>query len=100
MYVVSSRDLRPKLGDYLERAKAGDEVVVLVHGRPAARLRALRSDDACPLVSSRFVRDELHTAIEKARANCLSVTWHGHMFAVLEAAPKGLNLEFWEEDVS
>jgi prevent-host-death family protein len=91
-HVVGSRELRPRLGEYLERAKDGDEVVVLVHGQPAALLRAVRSDDAGALVASRFVRDELHQAMRKARATALVVTWHGRMFAVLEAPPEGFEV--------
>jgi prevent-host-death family protein len=97
MHVVGSRQLRPRLGEYLERAKDGDEVVVLVYGQPAALLRAVRPDDVGARVPSRFVRDELHKAIGKARATSLVVTWHGRMFAVLQAPPEGLELQ---EDVS
>jgi prevent-host-death family protein len=96
-HVVSSRDLRPRLGEYLERAKGGDEVVVLIHGRPAALLRAVRPDDAGALVPVRFVRDELHAAIGRARGTALMVTWRGRMFAVLEAPPEGLVVELREE---
>jgi antitoxin (DNA-binding transcriptional repressor) of toxin-antitoxin stability system len=39
MHVVGSRQLRPRLGEYLERGKDGDEVVVLVHRQLAALLR-------------------------------------------------------------
>lgn len=92
MHVVGSRELRPRLGEYLARAKEGDEVV-LVHGQLAALLRAFRPDDAGALVPSRLVRDELHKAIGKARATALVVTWHGRMFAVLEAPPEGFELE-------
>jgi prevent-host-death family protein len=97
MHVVGSRELRPRLGEYLERAKDGDEVVVLVYGQPAALLRAVRPDDVGALVPSRFVRDELHEVIGKARATSLVVTWHGRMFAVLQAPPEGLEVQ---EDVS
>ncbi len=97
MHVVGSRELRPRLGEYLGRAKDGDEVVVLVYGQPAAMFRAARPDDEGALVPSRFVRDELHKAIARARVNCLVVTWHGQVFAVLEAPPEGLDLEFWED---
>ena len=94
-HVVGSRELRPRLGEYLERAKDGDEVVVLVHGRPAALLRAARPDDDGALVPSRLVRDELHKTIREARATAIVVTWHGRMFAVLEAPPEGF--ELWED---
>lgn len=97
MHLVSSTDLRPRLGEYLERAKGGDEVVVLIHGRPAARLRAIRPEDAGALVPVRFVRDELHATIGKAQATALVVTWRGRTFAVLEALPDGLVLEVMEE---
>jgi prevent-host-death family protein len=84
-HVVGSRELRPRLGEYLERAKDGDEVVVLVYGRPAALLRAARPDDVGAHMRSRLVRDELHKVIRKARVESIVVTWHGRMFAVLEA---------------
>ncbi len=91
-HVVGSRELRPRLGEYLARAKDGDEVVVLVHGHPAALLRPIRPDDAGALVPSRLVRDELHKTIREARAGCLVVTWRGRMFAVLEAPPEGFEV--------
>ena len=91
-HVVGTRELRPRLGEYLERAKDGDEVVVLVHGRPAALLRAARPDDAGAHMRSRLVRDELHTVIQKARVESIVVTWNGRMFAVLEAPPEGFEV--------
>jgi prevent-host-death family protein len=96
-HVVGSRELRPRFSEYLALAKDGDEVVVLVHGRPAALLRPVRPDDVGALVPSRLVRDELHKAIQKARAESLVVTWNGRVFAVLQAPPKGLQVR---EDVS
>jgi prevent-host-death family protein len=91
-HVVGSRELRPRLGEYLARARDGDEVVVLVYGQPAALLRPVRPDDDGALVPSRFVRDGLHQAIRKARATSIVVTWHGRMFAVLEAPPEGFEV--------
>ena len=90
-HVVGSRELRPRFSEYLALAREGDEVVVLVHGRPAALLRAARPDDAgaAALVPSRLVRDELHEVIRKAQVMSLVVTWHGQMSAVLEAPPEG-----------
>jgi prevent-host-death family protein len=96
-HVVGSRELRPRFSEYLARAKDGDEVVVLVHGQPAALLRAVRPDDVGALVPSRLVRDELHNAIQKARAESIVVTWNGRMFAVLQAPPEGLKVK---EDVA
>ena len=95
MHVVASRELRPRLGEYLERAKDGDEVVVLVYGQPAALIRPLRPDDSGPLLPSRLLRDEMHSALRRARSIPLVVTWHGRMYAVLEAPPEGLDL--WED---
>ena len=97
MQAVGSRELRPRLGQYLERAKDGDEVIVLVHGHPAALLRPVRPGDAGALVPSRLLRDELHKTIREARASRLVVTWRGRMFAVLEAPPQSLEIL---EDVS
>jgi prevent-host-death family protein len=93
MHVVGSRELRPRFSEYLARAKDGDEVVVLVYGQPAALLRAVRPDDVGAYVPSRFVREELHKAIDKTRATSLIVTWRGRMYAVLEAPPEGFELE-------
>jgi len=63
--------LRPRFGEYLERARDGDEVVVLVHGQPAALLRPVRSNDAGALVPSRLVRDERIVAAKLAREEYL-----------------------------
>jgi prevent-host-death family protein len=89
MYIVDSREFRPRLPRYLRQAKEGNEVVVVVHGRPAALLRAVRPDDDGPIVASRFLRDELHLAIQRARAGCLVVTWYGRAYALLEAPTEG-----------
>ena len=89
-HVVGSRELRPRFSEYLARARDGDEVVVLVHGQPAALLRPVRPDDVGALVPSRLVRDELHKAIQKARVESIVVTWNGRMFAVLQAPPEVL----------
>ena len=92
MHVVGSRELRPRFSEYLARAKDGDEVVVLVYGQPAALLRPVRPDDVGAYVPSRFVREELHKAIDKARATSLIVTWRGRMYAVLEAPRESLEI--------
>jgi prevent-host-death family protein len=96
-HVVGSRELRPRFSEYLALAKDGDEVVVLVHGRPAALLRAARPDDDGARMRSRLVRDELHKTIQKARVESIVVTWNGRMFAVLQAPPEVLEVK---EDVS
>jgi prevent-host-death family protein len=96
-HVVGSRELRPRFSEYLARARDGDEVVVLVHGRPAALIRAARPDDVGVRMRSRLVRDELHKAIQKARVESIVVTWNGRMFAVLQAPPEGFAVK---EDVS
>ena len=74
-----------------------DGVAVNVHGQLAALLRPIRPDDAGALVPSRLVRDELHKAIQRARAESLVVTWNGRMFAVLQAPPEVLEVK---EEVS
>jgi antitoxin (DNA-binding transcriptional repressor) of toxin-antitoxin stability system len=97
MHVVGSRELRPRLGSYLKRAGRGDEIVVLVHGHPAAIIRAFRPTDAGPLVPSRLLRDELHKAIARARTSSLIVIRYNRVVAVLEAPPESLEFEFWED---
>jgi prevent-host-death family protein len=97
MHVVGSRELRPRLCSYLKRAGRGDEILVLVHGRPAAVLRAFRPTDAGPRVRSRLLRDELHKAIARARTSSLIVVRYNRVVAVLEAPPESLDFEFWED---
>lgn len=92
MNVVGSTELRPRIGDYLDRVRNGEDLVVAVHGHPAALLRALRPGDEGMLVSSRLLRDELHDVIRKARGKALLVTWHGRIYAVLEAPPENLRV--------
>jgi hypothetical protein len=96
--LVGSRELRPRLSEWLEKAKAGDDVVVLVYGHPAALLRPVRPDDDGAMVASRFMRDDLHDVIRRAQGTALLVTWHGRMYAVLEAPPGGLEIK--EEEAS
>lgn len=93
LQVIGSRELRSRFAEYLEWAEEGDEVVVLVHGRPAAMLRAVRTDDDGALVRSRVVRDELHLAISRARVSSLVVTRYSRAVAVLEAPPEGLEIK-------
>jgi len=40
MVMVSVDDLREKLGEYLDRARAGEEVLVTEDGKPPVRMRA------------------------------------------------------------
>lgn len=89
IYVVGSRAFRPRLPEYLRRARNGDAVVLVVHDRPVALLRAVRTGDKCTLVASREVRDDLHLAIQKARSCCFVVTRYGRASALLEAPPAG-----------
>jgi prevent-host-death family protein len=93
LQVIGARELRERFAECLEWVEEGDELVVLVHGRPAARLRAVQPDDDGALVRSRFVRDELHEAIARARVSSLVVTRYNRIVAVLEAAPKSLDGE-------
>ena len=96
MHVDGSTELRPRLGQHPERAKDGDDVVVLVHGHPAALLRGFRPDDIGALVPSHLMRDELHKPIRKARATPLAVTWHWRMFALPPGRPERGDFELKE----
>lgn len=46
MVMVSVSDLQAKLGEYLERAKAGEDVVVTEDGKPVVKLRAVEDERA------------------------------------------------------
>lgn len=41
---VGVRDLKNRLSAYLDRVKAGEEIIVTEHGRPIARLSAVGAD--------------------------------------------------------
>jgi len=43
---VAVRELKDHLSEYLNRASAGEEVVVTSHGKPIARLAPLIADDS------------------------------------------------------
>ncbi len=55
---VGVRELKNNLSRYLERVRAGDEVVVTDHGRPVARLTPMEPgvDRLAELVASGVVR--------------------------------------------
>lgn len=55
---VGVRDLKNQLSRYLDRARAGEDVIVTERGRPVARLSALdRADDRlAALIASGAVR--------------------------------------------
>jgi len=55
---VGVRDLKNNLSRYLNRVKAGEEVIVTEHGRPVARLSALDepSNRLAALIASGAVR--------------------------------------------
>jgi prevent-host-death family protein len=55
---VGIRDLKNNLNKYIDRARAGDEIIVTDHGRPVARLSALdrSTDRLAELVAAGVVR--------------------------------------------
>lgn len=52
------RDLKNNLSRYLDRVRAGEEIIVTEHGRPVARLSAMDqpSDRLAALIASGAVR--------------------------------------------
>jgi antitoxin (DNA-binding transcriptional repressor) of toxin-antitoxin stability system len=97
MHVVGSRQLRPRLPAYLQRAERGDEFIILVNGRAAAVLRPFRMDDEGALISSQLLRDELHKAIASVRTSPLIVIRYTRVVAVIEAPPASLQYKRTEE---
>jgi len=51
---VAVRELKDHLSEYLNRASAGEEVVVTSHGKPIARLAPLMADDSEEAVIERL----------------------------------------------
>ena len=63
---VGVRDLRNHLGDWLDRAAAGEEVIVTERGRPKARLVPLTRADE---VVARLVREGRATPAKRPRGS-------------------------------
>jgi len=62
---VGVRELRDHLSRYLERVKAGEELIVTEHGRPIAHLVAPRPRDRWEeLVAQGLIRPALHPATD------------------------------------
>lgn len=66
---VGIRDLKNGLSSYLERVRAGEEVIVTDRGRPVARLSAIdaSSDRLADLVSAGVVRPPTRKARRRPR---------------------------------
>jgi prevent-host-death family protein len=64
---VGVRELRNNLSRYLERVRAGDEVIVTAHGREIARVVSIRSDERTPSALDRLVAEGLVAPPMKAR---------------------------------
>lgn len=56
---VGVRELRNNLRSLLERVKAGEEVTVTEHGKPVARIAALRQSRLDELIEAGIVRPPL-----------------------------------------
>ncbi len=97
LQAIGSRELRTRFAEFLEWAEEGDEIVVLVHGRPAAVLRPVRPEDDGALVRSRLVRNDWHRALSSVRAGALVLTRYSRAVAVLEAPPEGLDVKSLKE---
>jgi prevent-host-death family protein len=62
---VGVRELRNNLSRYLERVRAGDEVVVTDHGREIAKVVSIDNDDRKPNSLDRLVADGLASPARK-----------------------------------
>lgn len=51
---VSIRDLRNKGGEIIDRAQAGEPIIITRDGRPVARLTAIRPSMTTPEILERF----------------------------------------------
>ena len=71
---VGIRDLKNNLSRYVDRVRAGDEVIVTDHGRPVARLSALDrpNDVLADLVGSGVVRAPTQATRQRPHSLLLS----------------------------
>jgi prevent-host-death family protein len=67
---VGIRDLKNNLSRYIERVRAGDEIVVTDRGRPVARLSAVdrSTDRLAELVAAGVVRPPTRTTRRRPRS--------------------------------
>ncbi len=89
---VGARQFRERASEYLLRAKQGEEIVILLHRRPAAIVRPARDDDLGSLIPASDVRDRLHEMVGASQKTPLLITWYGRACAVMEPAPPSLDL--------
>ena len=63
---VGVRELRDNLSRYLDRVRAGDEVVVTDHGREVAKIVPTGNEDRPPSALDRLIAEGLATAPMRA----------------------------------
>lgn len=89
---VGARQFRERASEYLLRAKQGEEIVILLHRRPAAIIRPAGDETMGVLVPASDVRDRLHEMVGESQKAPLLITWYGRACAVMEPAPASLEL--------
>ena len=66
---VGSRELKTRLGTYLDAVKRGDTIVVTEHGQPVAELRPIGgADDAVEIALRRMTDEGIVTRPTRDRA--------------------------------
>ncbi len=93
--VVDTATLRRQASEYVSRASAGETILVLRRGKPAAILRPpVPGERANRLAVSTF-RRTLRTALRTARSRPVLLTWWGGEAAVIAPVPAEI-AEEWD----
>ena len=95
--VVTIRFLRRRLSDYVERAAAGETILVLRHGHPIAVLRPPDGDERLARLPVNTLRTNIREALQIARRRPVLLTWRGSAAAVVAPAPEDVD-SWWDFD--
>lgn len=93
--VVTVRFLRQRLSDYVERAAAGETILVLRHGHPVAVLRPPDVHERVVRLPVNTLRTHIRQALRIARRRPVLLTWRGTATAVVGPPPEDVE-SFWE----
>ncbi len=92
--VVDTATLRRQASEYVSRASAGETILVLRRGRPAAILRPAIPGERAPRVTVSTFRRTLRAALRTARSRPVVLTWWGGEAAVVAPVPAELIEEY------
>lgn len=93
--VVDTATLRRQASEYVSRASAGETILILRWGRPAAILRPAVPGERASKVTVSTFRRTLRAALRTARSQPVVLTWWGGEAAVIAPVPADI-AEEWD----